>query len=100
RGGAWFDRGETFSGLDYEIGLRAVEALRPLVPPGQTLAQFALRWILMSPAVTCAIPGGRRPSQIDENMRAADLPPMSAQLLDQVKAVYDGFAKPHVHQRW
>jgi aryl-alcohol dehydrogenase-like predicted oxidoreductase len=100
REGAWFDRGETFSGLDYEIGLQAVETLRPLVPQGQTLAQFALRWILMSPAVTCAIPGGRRPAQVDENVRSADLPPMSAQLLAQVKAVYDGFAKPHVHHRW
>ena len=100
REGAAFDRGETFSGLDYEIGLQAVEALRPLVPPGQTLAQFALRWILMSPAVTCAIPGGRRPSQVDENMSAADLPPMSAQLLEQVVAVYERFAKPHVHHLW
>jgi aryl-alcohol dehydrogenase-like predicted oxidoreductase len=100
REGAWFDRGETFSGLDYEVGLQAVDALRPLVPPGQTLAQFALRWILMSPTVSCAIPGGRRPSQIDENMRAADLPPMSAQLLEQVGAIYDQFAKPHVHHRW
>jgi aryl-alcohol dehydrogenase-like predicted oxidoreductase len=100
REGAAFDRGETFSGLDYEIGLQAVEALRPLVPPGQTLAQFALRWILMSPAVTCAIPGGRRPSQVDENMSASDLPPMSAQLLEQVVAVYERFAKPHVHHLW
>ncbi len=100
REGAWFDRGETFSGLDYDIGLRAVDALRPLVPQGQTLAQFALRWILMSPAVTCAIPGGRRPSQIAENMHAADLPPMSAQLLERIGGVYDEFAKAHVHHRW
>jgi aryl-alcohol dehydrogenase-like predicted oxidoreductase len=100
REGAWFDRGETFSGLDYEIGLQAVDALRPLLPQGQTLAQFALRWILMSPAVICAIPGGRRPSQIDENMHAADLLPISAQLMEQVVAVYDQFAKPHVHHRW
>ena len=100
REGAWFDRGETFSGLDYDIGLRAVDALRPLVPQGQTLAQFALRWILMSPAVTCAIPGGRRPSQIAENMHAADLPPMSARLLEQIGGVYDEFAKAHVHHRW
>ena len=100
RTGAWFDRGETFSGLDYEVGLRAVEALRPLVPPGQTLAQFALRWILSSPAIACAIPGGRRPAQIAENMRAADLPSLAAPLLQQVAAVYDEFARPLVHQRW
>jgi aryl-alcohol dehydrogenase-like predicted oxidoreductase len=100
RQGAWFDRGETFSGLDYEIGLQAVDALRPLVPQGQTLAQFALRWILMSTAVTCAIPGGKRPSQIAENMHAADLPPISAQLLEQIGGIYDEFAKPYVHHRW
>jgi aryl-alcohol dehydrogenase-like predicted oxidoreductase len=100
RSGAWFDRGETFSGLDYETGLQAVEALRPLVPQGQTLAQFALRWILMSPQVTCAIPGGRRPSQVAENVAAADLPPMPQPLMEQVLAVYDRFAAPLVHQRW
>ena len=100
RQGAWFDRGETFSGLDYEIGLRAIDALRPLVPQGQTLAQFALRWILMSPAVSCAIPGGRRPAQIAENMHAADLPALSAQDMRQIGGVYSEFAKPHVHHRW
>jgi aryl-alcohol dehydrogenase-like predicted oxidoreductase len=100
REGAWFDRGETFSGLDYELGLQAVEALRPLVPAGETLAQFALRWILASPAISCAIPGGRRPSQIEENMRAADLPPLSAQVMAQVRAVYDRFARAQVHHRW
>src|SRR5574339_36842 len=61
RRGEWFDRGETFSGLDYEIGLRAVEELRALVPAGMSMAQMALRWILMFPAVTCAIPGAKRP---------------------------------------
>jgi aryl-alcohol dehydrogenase-like predicted oxidoreductase len=100
RQGAWFDRGETFSGLDYDIGLRAVDALRPLVPQGQTLAQLALRWILMSPAVACAIPGGRRPAQIAENMRAADLPALSAPLMERIAAVYSEFAKPQVHHRW
>ena len=100
REGAAFDRGETFSGLDYELGLQAVEALRPLVPAGQTLAQFALRWILMHPAVTCAIPGGRRPSQVDENMAAADLPGLSADLRAHVRHVYEQYAKPSVHQRW
>src|SRR6185436_2332464 len=64
REGARFDRGETFSGVDYETGLRAVEELRPLVPSGVTLAQFALRWILMFDAVSCVIPGARRPDQI------------------------------------
>jgi aryl-alcohol dehydrogenase-like predicted oxidoreductase len=100
REGAAFDRGETFSGLDYEVGLRAVESLRPLVPAGQTLAQFALRWILMNPAVTCAIPGGRRPAQVEENMAAADLPALSGEVMAKVREVYEREAKPLVHQRW
>jgi len=100
REGAAFDKGETFSGLDYASGLDAVEALRPLVPAGQTLAQFALRWILMQEAVTCAIPGGRRPTQIEENMRAADLPALSAATLQAVDAIYEKHAKAQVHHRW
>jgi aryl-alcohol dehydrogenase-like predicted oxidoreductase len=74
RHGESFDRGETFSGLDYETGLQAVDALRQLVPAGQTMAQMALRWILMFPAVTCAIPGAKRPQQAEENILAANLP--------------------------
>jgi aryl-alcohol dehydrogenase-like predicted oxidoreductase len=100
REGAAFDRGETFSGLDYDTSLRAVEALRPLVPAGMTMSQFALRWILMNEAVTCAIPGGRRPQQVDENMAAADLPPLSPATMAAARAVYDEFARPQVHQRW
>ncbi len=100
RDGAAFDKGETFSGLDYETGLQAVEALRPLVPAGQTLPQLALRWILESPAITCAIPGGRRVTQVEENVAAADLPPLPPATLQQIDALYARFAKPHVHQRW
>ena len=100
RDGASFDKGETFSGLDYDTGLAAVEQLRSLVPAGQTLPQFALRWILMNEAVTCAIPGGRRPAQVDENMRAADLPPLSPQALAAVDEVYAKYARDQVHHRW
>lgn len=100
REGAAFDKGETFSGLAYDSGLEAVEALRPLVPAGQTLAQFALRWILMQQAVTCAIPGGRRPAQVDENMRAADLPALSIETMRAVDAIYAKHAKAQVHHRW
>ncbi|MEP6924754.1 MAG: aldo/keto reductase, partial [Pyrinomonadaceae bacterium] len=64
RHGEAFDVGETFSGVDFEIGLQAVEELKKLVPEGMTMAQFALRWILMFDAVTCAIPGAKRPSQV------------------------------------
>ena len=100
REGAAFDRGETFSGLDYDTGLQAVEALRPWVPAGWTMSQFALRWILMDEAVTCAIPGGRRPAQVEENMPAADLPALPPEAMAAAAAVYERFAKPQVHQRW
>src|SRR5512140_1547515 len=88
RHGESFDRGETFSGLDYETGLQAVEALRPLVPAGQTLAQMALRWILMFPAVTCAIPGAKRPQQAQENIEAASLPPLSNATMEAINKIY------------
>jgi aryl-alcohol dehydrogenase-like predicted oxidoreductase len=100
RDGAAFDKGETFSGLDYELGLQAVEALRPLVPAGQTLAQFALRWIQMNPAVSCSIPGGRTPAQVQDNAAAADLAPLSPETMAAVQQVYERFAKPQVHHRW
>jgi aryl-alcohol dehydrogenase-like predicted oxidoreductase len=92
--------GETFSGVDYETGLKAVEALRPLAPAGVTLGQLALRWILMFPAVTCAIPGAKRPSQAEENIAAADLPPLTSETMAGINAIYDGQIRPLVHQRW
>ncbi len=100
RQGEAFDRGETFSGIDFDTGLKAVEALRPLVTAGQTLAQMALRWILMSPAVTCAIPGAKRPDQVSENVAAADLPPVPQPTLNSIQHVYDGLVRPHVHHYW
>jgi len=100
RHGESFDRGETFSGLDYEIGLQAVEELRPLIPAGMTMTQMALRWILMSPAVTCAIPGAKRPSQVEENIQAADQPPLSDETMSQIRAVYDKLVRPQVHHYW
>ncbi len=100
RDGALFDRGETFSGVDYETGLAAVEQLRPLVSPGATLAQFALRWILSFDAVTTVIPGARRPDQIEENARAAALPPLTPDTLQAVAAIYDQTIRQLVHHRW
>jgi aryl-alcohol dehydrogenase-like predicted oxidoreductase len=100
RQGAAFDRGETFSGIDYETGLQAVEELRRFAPAGATLGQMALRWILMFPEVTCAIPGAKRPSQVEENVAAAGLPPLSAETMAGIAAVYDRRIKPLVHQRW
>jgi len=100
RHGESFDRGETFSGIDFEAGLEAVDALRPLVPRGMTLAQMALRWILMFPAVTCAIPGAKRPSQVEENVSAVTLPPLPEQTLEGIKALYDHRVRMLVHHYW
>ena len=100
RQGEAFDRGETFSGVDFETGLQAVEALRPLAPEGTTMAQFALRWILMFDAVTCTIPGAKRPAQVEENVRAADLPPLPDATMAKVREVYDRLIREQVHHYW
>ena len=100
RNGEVFDRGETFSGVDYETGLEAVERLRSLVPDDVTLAQFALRWILMFPEVTCAIPGARNPRQVEDNVAAANLPPLSEEQLRRVQQVYDELIREQVHALW
>lgn len=100
RNGEWFDKGETFSGIDFSIGLEAVEDLRPLTPSGMSMAQMALRWILMNDAVTCTIPGAKRASQVEENAAAADLPPLSDGTMKRVQAVYNGLIKPLVHHYW
>jgi aryl-alcohol dehydrogenase-like predicted oxidoreductase len=100
RHGEQFDKGETFSGLDYAKGLEAVEALRPIIPAGMGMAQFALRWITMHPAVTCAIPGGKRAAQVADNVSAADLPALTEAQMQAVQTVYEQYAKPWVHQGW
>ena len=99
RHGEAFDVGETFSGVDYDVALRAVEQLKATagdVP----LAQFALRWILMFDAVTCAIPGAKTPEQAQSNYTAGDLPPLTAGQMAAVDAVYQAMIRPLVHQRW
>jgi aryl-alcohol dehydrogenase-like predicted oxidoreductase len=100
RNGEAFDRGETFSGIDFALGLKAVEALRPLTPPNSTMALMALRWILMFPEVTCAIPGAKRPDQVKENLRAADAPPLSDETMKKIRAVYDTMVRKEVHHYW
>jgi len=100
RQGAAFDRGETFSGVDYELGLAVVEELKPLVPAGSTLAELALRWILEFDAVTCAIPGAKRPAQVEENVRSADLPPLPPELMQKLRALYDARIRDSVHHCW
>jgi aryl-alcohol dehydrogenase-like predicted oxidoreductase len=100
RHGEAFDVGETFSGVDYDIALEEVEQIRPLLPAGVTMAQFALRWILMFNAVTCAIPGGKRPSQVADNCVASDLPPLPDSVMQAIRSIYDTRIRAAVHQRW
>jgi aryl-alcohol dehydrogenase-like predicted oxidoreductase len=100
RQGEAFDKGETFSGVDFDLSLQAVEELRPLVPQGWTMAQFALRWILMHEAVSCAIPGAKRPSQSQDNAAAADLPPIPDETMKKVRQIYDRLVKDQVHHLW
>ncbi|GAA0584779.1 aldo/keto reductase [Rhizomicrobium electricum] len=100
RHGEAFDVGETFAGVPLEIGLQAVEELKKLVPQGAAMAQFALRWILMDPAVTVVIPGARNAEQAKSNAKAAEIAPLSAETLAAARSVYDRLIAPHVHQRW
>jgi aryl-alcohol dehydrogenase-like predicted oxidoreductase len=100
RQGQRFDAGETFSGVDYDLALSAVDEIRALVPAGTSMSQFALRWILMFDAVSCAIPGGKRPSQVADNAHASDLPPLTPQAMEGIRSIYETKIRPSVHQRW
>jgi aryl-alcohol dehydrogenase-like predicted oxidoreductase len=100
RKGQAFDRGETFAGVDFERGLKAVEELKRLLPKGFSMSQLALRWILMHDAVSCAIPGAKRPEQVQDNCAASDLPRLSGRLMREVREIYDKYIREDVHQRW
>ena len=100
RHGEVFDKGETFSGVPYDVGLAAVERLRALVPAGATFAQFALRWILMFPEVTCTIPGIRTAAQARDNVAAAGLAPVDARTMAAARQIYDELIRPHIHDGW
>jgi len=100
RKGEAFDVGETFAGVPFEVGLEAVDEVRKLVPEGTTMAAFALRWILMSNAITVVIPGARNAEQAKANAAAADLAPLSADVMAATREIYDRLIAPHVHQRW
>ncbi len=100
REGEAFDKGETFSGVPYQVGLDAVAELQSLLPDGWTMPQFALRWILMFDAVTCAIPGGKRPTQLVDNVRAADLPALPEATMARVASIYHSRIAPYVHHCW
>src|SRR3954452_7616098 len=100
RQGEAFDVGETFAGVPFEVGLDAVEELRPLVPEGASLAKLTLRWILMHDAVSTIIPGARSPEQARGNAEASSLPALDDDAMSRVAAVYAERIAPHVHQRW
>jgi len=100
RHGEAFDKGETFSGVPYDKGLQAVEALKAIVPDDMTLAQFALRWILNHDAISCVIPGGKTPAQVTQNAAASDFPPLTDEIMAQVKDIYDTYMKADVHNLW
>jgi aryl-alcohol dehydrogenase-like predicted oxidoreductase len=100
RHGESFDRGETFSGVDYDTGLQAVEELRGLVPQGMSMAQFALRWILMFDAVSTTIPGAKRPDQVEDNVRAGEAERLSPETMEKVEEIYNRLVRPLVHHYW
>lgn len=100
RGGQAFDVGETFAGVPFETGLRAVEELKRIKPEGYSMPQFALKWILMHDAVSTVIPGGKRPEQVADNVKASELLSLSNNVIEKVKEVYSDYIKPHVHERW
>ena len=100
RNGEAFDRGETFSGVDFERGLEFVEALRPLVPETSTLAEFSMRWILRNDAITAVIPGAKRPDQVEENVLASEPDAWPESTLQRLDELYRSSIKPLVHHKW
>lgn len=100
RNGEAFDVGETFAGVPFETGLAAVEEIRKLVPSGASMAQFALRWILMHDAVTVVIPGARNGEQAKANAAASDMAALSSDVMAASREVYERLIAPHVHHRW
>lgn len=100
RNGEAFDKGETFSGVDYDIGLKAVEELKKIKPEEITLAQFALRWILENDAVSCVIPGGKTPEQVSQNTAASEVELLTKEQMNAVKAIYNQYIREQVHHLW
>lgn len=99
RNGEAFDKGETFSGVPYNIGLEAVEALKKIKPDNITMAQFALAWILQHEAISCVIPGGKTPHQVSQNIASSNIKLMPEDIL-AVKGIYDEYIRSHVHDLW
>jgi aryl-alcohol dehydrogenase-like predicted oxidoreductase len=100
RDGQAFDKGETFAGVPYDVALEAVERIRPLVPEGVTMAQFALRWILMNESVTTVIPGAKNAAQATANNAASGIAPLTDSTMTALSALYRETIAPFVHHRW
>lgn len=100
RNGEVFDRGETFAGINYDLGLKAVEELKAVFPNQTNLAQVALKWILGFDAVSCIIPGASRVEQVISNLSASDIPAISTEQNDAVHRIYESYIKTSVHQLW
>ena len=99
RDGAAFDKGETFSGVPYELGLEAAEALKQLFGT-DALAPIAIRWVLMHPEVSVVIPGASRASQVEDNVKAAKMPPLTEEQMQGVREIYDRYLRAVIHPQW
>ena len=100
RQGEAFDKGETFSGVDFEKGLEAVEELKEIKPEGLTMAQFALKWILMDDAVSCVIPGAKNSEQVRDNAKTSETSPLSDEVMEEVDRIYDEYIREDIHHLW
>ncbi|MDT0690015.1 aldo/keto reductase [Salegentibacter sp. F188] len=100
RNGEAFDKGETFAGVDFEKGLKAVDELKALFPDAKNLAPIALQWILQFEEISCIIPGASKKDHLLSNTSVYDLPPLSSEKIEKMNAIYDKYIKPEVHQRW
>jgi len=100
RNGEAFDKGETFSGIDYATGLKAVEELKKIFPGNENIAAIALKWILQFAEVSCIIPGASKPGQVTANISALESPELSQEQVMKIKEVYETYIKPSVHHLW
>ncbi|HLS04313.1 MAG TPA: aldo/keto reductase [Actinomycetales bacterium] len=100
RQGAAFDVGETFSGVPFEVGLKAAREVAALTPEGLSTAQFALRWVIDQPGVATVIPGARNPVQARANAEAAAAAPLTDAQIADLEAIYDKYIREHVHEKW
>ncbi|GAB5409071.1 MAG: aldo/keto reductase [Balneolaceae bacterium] len=100
RNGEWFDKGETFAGVPFEIGIEAVEKIKSLFPDEENLAQISLKWILMNKNISSVIPGASKPYQIDSNIEATKTSFIPQEKLEVINKIYESDIKPHVHHLW